>query len=252
MKRIKMKKKSLIKFIMIEECPVCFEELEDNIIVMNACHKICFACLTKILTTDRRCCICRQDYQFPIKSFDNNYEETEILSLVENVNLETEIIVKRLPEERKEYSKNIYIIKLKSNGLSISDFQLSYITPSTFKYSLFLDIHQHRYDLISEMDVNDVTVKNAKIYYILKKRENLGESLMILCKTLTGKSIVLYVKSNDIVADIKDIIFEKEGIPKELQRLTFRRLRLENRKSLSDYDIQEGSTLHLSLLIRGD
>ncbi len=239
---------------MIEECPVCFQELTDNVVVMNTCHEICFTCLTMILTTDRRCCICRQDYEFPIKSSSVKYEEDKILSSLENINQENKTIVRTMvrtfPGGKKEYSKDIYIVKLENNGLSISDSQLSYITPS-YPYSLFLDINQYGYDLIGITDINNVTIENAKIYYVLKECRNNGDSLMIFINSLS-RYLVLNVNSNYLIADIKDIIFDREGIPKELQILRFRQSGLENIKSLTDYNIQEGTTLHLTLLMRGD
>ena len=69
--------------------------------------------------------------------------------------------------------------------------------------------------------------------------------IQIFAENLNGKKIILEVEYSNTIQDIKDKISFKEGIFSYKYKLLFDGIKLENNKTLKDYNINENSIIYL-------
>jgi hypothetical protein len=76
-------------------------------------------------------------------------------------------------------------------------------------------------------------------------------TMNIVIKSLTGKTTPQRVRISDTIKSVKEQIVDKDHIPLDQQILIFEGKQLKNERTLSYYNINEGSIIWIVLKLRG-
>ena len=109
----------------------------------------------------------------------------------------------------------------------------------TFRQTLIVDGNVKMDD--DELTLSEYNTRKEAILHLVLTLD----TMKMFIRTLIGKIITLDVNQYDIVYNIKEQIQNKEGIPPDQQRLMFGGKRLEDRRTLAEYNIPKESTLYL-------
>ena len=144
------------------------------------------------------------------------------------------------------FMKNNIILEVKEtdNILNIKKKIEKYIYIKPEYQNLFFE----EKELEDNKNISDYDIKNESI---INLRMINVKGYQIFVKTLTGKTLHIDVFPIYSIGIIKRLIFDKEDIKKDSQRLIFEGRQLEDNRTLEDYNIQRDSTLHLILRLRG-
>ncbi|EAN32880.1 NEDD8 [Theileria parva strain Muguga] len=75
--------------------------------------------------------------------------------------------------------------------------------------------------------------------------------MQIIIKTLTGKRQSLNFEPTNTIADVKEVLRERECIDAGQIRLIYSGKQMNDELTLNDYKVVPGSTIHMVLQLRG-
>jgi len=101
-----------------------------------------------------------------------------------------------------------------------------------------------------EKECPNVSVKEEQVED-QKENQKQAAPFEIFVKDLKGVTHSVIIGANNTVGDLKVHLVSKTKIPFDEQRLIFAGKQLEDGRTMSDYNVKEGSTIDLVIRLRG-
>ena len=89
--------------------------------------------------------------------------------------------------------------------------------------------------------------KESTLHLVLRLRGG----MQIFIKAMTGKMVTIDSSKDEKIADLKQKVYAKTGLPANQQRLLFTGKPLEDQKTLGDYDIIKESIVYMVPVLTG-
>jgi len=94
--------------------------------------------------------------------------------------------------------------------------------------------------------LKDYNIQKDYIIKFIRNKVVIKKMQIFIKNELSNTTITLSVYPNTLIEDIKNEIFNYEGIPVDKQNLYYGVHRLDNRRSLADYNISKESTIRIT------
>lgn len=106
---------------------------------------------------------------------------------------------------------------------------------------------------VRKRNIDGIALLKKRIEHQISPNEPTTATFPLKIKCCGGRGFptTLNIKPSDTIKDVKFELWDKHGIPPCQQRLIYKELQLEEDRRLNDYNIQNGTDLHMVVHLLG-